>query len=31
MLRKTQAIDSENNKNLNNPFLEKKNPVRLNI
>lgn len=31
MLRKSQAIDSENSENLNSPFLEKKDSVKLNI
>ena len=29
MLRKTQGIDSENNENLNNPFLEKKRSCKI--
>jgi hypothetical protein len=29
MLRKTQAIDSENSENLNNPFLEKKRSCKI--
>lgn len=31
MLRKSQAIDSENSENLNSPFLEKKDLVNLHI
>lgn len=29
MLRKTHAIDSENNENLNNPFLKKKKSCKI--